>query len=547
MNFPYATISELLSLAEAVENMEMKKSFHSTIVKRVYNKQLAFDDEDDKMRFNKLSTLIYNQEDLFFFAFVTDMLNRRQKRKRPICTIIDARTLSNDDKKSKPNEIISIEKSDDKNKNVNILSTVSSASAQMPSTSVNKIDQSSIKTIHKITNETEVEIVISESEEEVFEILNSDDDNSFDNNKQPEDCDNELSNASDMFDDLEHYSIKDISDVQCAFDRRIRSFKIYNKNKKLLFANQFLFPTKKIILSKIEIYIKELIVFKINVTICTVYSKLENMIKSTNTKSFTAPSLLCTQSSDCDKIIYETFEYLNNISEEFQDSGWSLEEILSLQVNVNKYNPLRASSFIALPQSINRKSAVINVQNEDEKCFQWAILSGLHFECYLRDKEFVKTYAKPCVCGKTLDFNFLRFPVDLKQIPQFEKLNGISINVFGIEGIEIVGPLHHTLEKKPQHFNLLLIKNDSGDKSHYCYIKSMSRLLSTPLTKYKSAKFVCDGCLAIFYCQDKLNKHSNGNCSKVVTILPAEDSKISTFNNWSRSVAVRKHILNQFI
>ena len=39
---------------------------------------------------------------------------------------------------------------------------------------------------------------------------------------------------------------------------------------------------------------------------------------------------------------------------------------------------MRGSSYIPLPDWIMRKKAIINIQNEDKKCFIWCILRYLH-------------------------------------------------------------------------------------------------------------------------------------------------------------------------
>ncbi|CAH1993124.1 unnamed protein product [Acanthoscelides obtectus] len=57
------------------------------------------------------------------------------------------------------------------------------------------------------------------------------------------------------------------------------------------------------------------------------------------------------------------------------------------------------------------------------------------------------------------------FPVALKSISEFERLNNMSINVYGIEKefidgkskYQVVRPLHYTAQKQPTHLNLLLI------------------------------------------------------------------------------------------
>lgn len=47
-------------------------------------------------------------------------------------------------------------------------------------------------------------------------------------------------------------------------------------------------------------------------------------------------------------------------------------------MNVNKFNPLRGSTYIKLAHDIQIKKAIINVKNTDNQCFTWAILSALY-------------------------------------------------------------------------------------------------------------------------------------------------------------------------
>ena len=60
---------------------------------------------------------------------------------------------------------------------------------------------------------------------------------------------------------------------------------------------------------------------------------------------------------------------------EFQEreSGWSLKSILNLVINICKFNPMRGSTYIDLPPFIKKKEACINVKNDDDECFKWAI------------------------------------------------------------------------------------------------------------------------------------------------------------------------------
>lgn len=59
-----------------------------------------------------------------------------------------------------------------------------------------------------------------------------------------------------------------------------------------------------------------------------------------------------------------------------QGSGFTLSTINELEVKVNRHDPLRGSSYIKIPQYLSKKHAILNVDNADEMCFKWAILSA---------------------------------------------------------------------------------------------------------------------------------------------------------------------------
>ncbi|KAF0688884.1 Uncharacterized protein FWK35_00037150, partial [Aphis craccivora] len=56
-------------------------------------------------------------------------------------------------------------------------------------------------------------------------------------------------------------------------------------------------------------------------------------------------------------------------------SGYTLQCIDGLLLGVYNYTPMSASSYIPLPDFIEKKKAIINPQNSDQQCFKWAILA----------------------------------------------------------------------------------------------------------------------------------------------------------------------------
>ncbi|XP_077265241.1 uncharacterized protein LOC143899112 [Temnothorax americanus] len=177
--------------------------------------------------------------------------------------------------------------------------------------------------------------------------------------------------------------------------------------------------------------------------------------------------------------------------EEFQerDSGWALSRILNLTVNVNKYNPLRAGCYINLPQKIKSKKAVINVQSMDNACFAWSVVAALHPA--ERHSERESSYPD---YKNILNLQGIEFPITLKQIKKFERLNDISINVYTIEGEKTptVLPIRFTDRKKEKHVNLLYVQDPRDDVGHFAWIKNLSRLVSSQLSRYNGRKYICD-------------------------------------------------------
>ena len=124
-----------------------------------------------------------------------------------------------------------------------------------------------------------------------------------------------------------------------------------------------------------------------------------------------------------------------------------------MEININKFNPLRASSFIELPPEITQRQAVVNIRNNDDYCFDWSIMAALHPPTGV---DFV-TSSYPHY-STVLNTAGIDFPISLKDIKNFENQNNISINVYGLEKYynkisnneeyEIIGPLHFTNAKK---------------------------------------------------------------------------------------------------
>ena len=124
-------------------------------------------------------------------------------------------------------------------------------------------------------------------------------------------------------------------------------------------------------------------------------------------------------------------------------SGWILDRVQNIYLNTSVYEPIRGKSYIETPKAIAGKHAIVNIQNKDDMCFKWAVLSDLH--PVNQDAESRKNYEE---FQYELVFTDISFPVNPDDIIKFERLNNIPISVYTIRAKgKQVYPLYYTKQR----------------------------------------------------------------------------------------------------
>ena len=245
-----------------------------------------------------------------------------------------------------------------------------------------------------------------------------------------------------------------------------------------------------------------------------------------NVYSFASKMEIVTESTDLsvlyDQMSDKIFELIQNFNN--RGSGWQFDRVEHLDININPFNPLSASSYIELPGNLAEKKAIINVKNEnDNECFKWAVTSAV-FPAKEHGERLSKRMRED---SEKFDWAGIEFPVSLKQIDKFENNNPYAINVFGYE--KVVYPLRIS-KKKEQVINLLLIADE--ETNHYCWNKNMSRLLSKNINNHQHKIYFCYRCLNSFPSVKSLDKHTEycQNNEAVKIEMPIrEDDEGNTF------------------
>ena len=225
----------------------------------------------------------------------------------------------------------------------------------------------------------------------------------------------------------------------------------------------------------------------IDINICYFASKVEIVTEATDLSEL------------FDNMTDKIFESIQNFNN--RGSGWQFDRVEHLDININPYNPLSASSYIPLPGKLAEKNAIINVQNEnDNECFKWAVTSAV-FPAKEHGERLSKQMRKD---SKKFDWTGIEFPVSEEFVDKFEKQNPYAINVFGYE--KVVYPLRISKKKDEQVINLLLIANE--ETNHFCWIKNMSRLIYGDVSKHHGKRHFCYRCLNSFPSVKSLDKHT---------------------------------------
>ena len=58
--------------------------------------------------------------------------------------------------------------------------------------------------------------------------------------------------------------------------------------------------------------------------------------------------------------------------------NWTVGKVMNANLHIVQYQPLQGSIYIPLLAKLANKKAIVNVQNQDHKCFMWLILASLH-------------------------------------------------------------------------------------------------------------------------------------------------------------------------
>ena len=105
--------------------------------------------------------------------------------------------------------------------------------------------------------------------------------------------------------------------------------------------------------------------------------------------------------SETDKIIENLFDsflqrYQKDLEESIRGSKFVFDNVDSLYYKLHKISLNRGGSYIDSPKWLKNKKTTINLKNNDDKCFQYAITLALNHEQIKKDPQRI-TKIKPFI------------------------------------------------------------------------------------------------------------------------------------------------------
>ena len=183
----------------------------------------------------------------------------------------------------------------------------------------------------------------------------------------------------------------------------------------------------------------------------------------------------------------------------------NMVEIARLELHLAEHNPIATgSTYTELPRFLALKYCIVNVQNTDERCFGYAVLSAISDVDRHNNPNHPRHYNHK-FGWRGLDQ--LQYPVDIADIPDIEKKLEVGFNVYSFydDQGQARYPLHICKQDYPLHIDLLYWNG------HYAWINDFSRFMYD-ITAHKCKKFFCKKCLGYFNDEPHLQEHSK-NCS----------------------------------
>ena len=213
-------------------------------------------------------------------------------------------------------------------------------------------------------------------------------------------------------------------------------------------------------------------------------------------------------------------------------SKFIFESVDLLKYGLNKIILNKGGSYIDSPKWLKSKKATMNLKNNDDKCFQYALTVALNYQSIKKDPQRV---SKIKSLIDQYNWKERNFPSHKKDWKKFESNNkSIALNILYVP--YNTEKIRHAYKSRNQ---VIILMITDGKKLHYFAGKKLSGLLRGITSKHKE-DFYCLNCFHSYSTKDSLKKHKDvcENHDYCYIEMPKEDDKVLKCSHGEKSMKV---------
>ena len=236
-------------------------------------------------------------------------------------------------------------------------------------------------------------------------------------------------------------------------------------------------------------------------------------------------------------------KYQDNLQNKMRGSDFIFNYLF---YDFNRITISKGGSYIESPKWLKDKKCIVNQENNDNKCFQYATTLALNFNKIDRNPQRISEI-KPFI--DNYNWNDINFPTAKKDWNKFEVNNkDVALNIlyvpFNTKKIEITYKSKYNLVRDNQVIlnlvrdnQVILLMISNGKNWHYLAVKSLSRLLRG-ITSNHDRDYYCLNCFHSYRTENKLNAHKkvceNNKYCKIE--MPTDKNNIIKYNQGHKSL-----------
>ena len=200
------------------------------------------------------------------------------------------------------------------------------------------------------------------------------------------------------------------------------------------------------------------------------------------------------------KELFKSFfqKYQQGLEEPMKRSEFVFDGVDLFHYHLQKISLNRGGSYIDSPKQLKNKKANINLKNNDNKCFQYALTVVLNYQNIKKDPQRISKI-EPFI--NQYDWKEVDFPSHQKD------WKSIALNVlfvpYNTEKIRLAYKSKYNTKRGNQ---VILLMITDGQKWHYLALKKLSALLRGINSNHKK-DFYCLNCFHLYSTKNRLEKH----------------------------------------